>query len=99
MPVDCVSQERLVSKAHSNSPVRKGCDKDHENRAIRMSGIRMKNGIALPEKQKISLEIPDTAKRKFTRCGFTPKYGAHQAATQLAAASAVRFQDNKWQER
>lgn len=64
-----------------------------------MSGIRMKNGIALPGKQGISLETPDTARRKFARCGFTPKYGAHQAATQLAAASTVRFQDNKWQER
>ncbi len=83
----------LCQKAHSNSPIRKGCDKDHEHRAIRMSGIRMKNEIALPGKQRISLEIPDTTKRKFARCSFTPKYEAC-GSPQFAATSAVRSPDD-----
>lgn len=52
----------------------------NEDMLIRIFDIQIKGVVALLDKQGISLEISDAAKRELAHRGFTPKYGARQVA-------------------
>lgn len=52
----------------------------NEDMLVRIFEIQMKGVVALLEKQGISIEISDEAKRELAHRGFTPKYGARQVA-------------------
>ena len=52
----------------------------NEDMLVRIFEIQLSGVIALLDKQNITLEISDEAKRILAHRGFTPKYGARQVA-------------------
>ena len=52
----------------------------NEHMLVRIFEIQLKGVIALLDKQHISLEISEEAKRILAHRGFAPKYGARQVA-------------------